>query len=320
MAASTATNVAPVLAWDKNQSTLKPPRKKTNPLMAISVVAIVLLAMSGIWRAIHQAPAGKFIKVVAAVHDIPAGTRLGFLSVKYLDVPKEFATHAMVLSLNDINERVTRTFVPAGEPILFSDLFPGHDGLSVNLENDERAITLQLNDDALVDHAIQPDDRVDILAVSNHEGQRYTKTICQDARVLMSAPKEQLLAKRMASSTNNKITLAVTPQLAELVTEAAETGKVRLVLRNHLGRTSQHLAGAEPKDLLPPSALIVEKKVTAVALNKTYTDSSFLTVPPPPVTPSLPTPPAIAPPSTPLEWLVTVFSGAKKEVYGVPQK
>jgi len=317
MAASTASNVAPVLAWDKNQAQAnKPLRKKSNPLMVVAVLAIVLLGVSGIWRAMHQAPPGQFIKVITAGLDLPPGSRLGFMKVKFLDIPKPLVTKNMVLNLNDVDDRVVRTFVAAGEPILNSDLLPGHEGLSVSLENDERAITLQLPDDALVDHAILPDDRVDVLAVTTKDGNHYTKTICQDARVLMSAPKEQMLARHLGGSANNKITMAVSPQLAEFVTEAAETGKIRLVLRNRLGRSSQHLLGAEPNDLLPAKAL------ATAGLNPANLSVHSIVLPAPPPMP-MPTPSAAAPLAAvtgPVQWLVEVFSGSHKETYGVPGK
>jgi Flp pilus assembly protein CpaB len=315
MAASTASTVAPVLAWDKNQSQTKAQRKKSNPLLFVAMAAIALLAFSGVWRAMHMAPPGKFIKVVTAVRDLPAGSRLGFFQLRFLDVPKELTTKDMVVSLADVNDRVIRTFVPAGEPILMSDLFPGHDGLSVSLENDERAITLQLSDDALVDHAILPDDRVDLLAVSSHDGKQYTKTICQDTRVLMCAPKEQQLARHLGTANNNKITLAVSPQLAEYVTEAAETGKIRCVLRNRLGQSAQHLLGVEPNDLLPAKALAVANvKPANLSVHS-------LLLPAPPTVPTEMTAavPAAEQPG-PVQWLVDVFTGAHKETYGVPVK
>jgi len=316
MAASTASSVTPVLAWDKSQVQVKTQRKKSNPLVVVAVAAIALLALSGVWRATHQAPPGQFIKVVTAGQDLPAGARLGFMKVKFLDVPKSLVTRDMVLKLDDVNDRVIRTFIPVGEPILLSDMFPGHNGLSVSLENDERALTLQLSDDALVDHSIRPDDRVDVLCTSAHDGKQYTKTICQDAKVLMAAPKEQILARHLGSSANNKITLAVTPQVAEVITEAAETGKLRVVLRNHLGRSSQHLLGAEPNDLLPSRALIAE----SIKAAKLSVHSELVPPPALPPMPPLTTNPPDEEDAGPVQWLVDVFTGSKKVTYGVPAK
>src|SRR5271170_4800062 len=100
MVASTLPNVTPVLAWDKSQSQLKSKKKKASPIMVVAAVAVGVLGLSGVWRASHQSHSSEFVKVVAARKDIPAGTRLGFMSVSYLDVPKPFATRNMVVSLN----------------------------------------------------------------------------------------------------------------------------------------------------------------------------------------------------------------------------
>ncbi len=136
MAVSNLSTQGPVLAWDKAQAQVIAPKKSGNQLTIVAVIVILLLALSGIWRFTHQSKPQQFVQVVSAGRDIPAGTRLGFMAVRYLEVPKAFATQTMVRSLNDVNDRVTRTFIPQGEPILETDLFPGHNGLSYSLEND----------------------------------------------------------------------------------------------------------------------------------------------------------------------------------------
>lgn len=308
MAVSTATKAAtsPVISWEKGQAQLK--TKKNNPLLIVAMVAIALLALAGFWRIMHRPAPVKFIQVMAARRDIPAGSRLSMSCIKFLDVPKQYAKRDMITSLNDVSGRVIRTYLPAGEPIRAFMLFSGEEGLSGNLETHERAITLQLDDDALVDHSILPDDRVDLLAVSSKEGKKYTKTICQNVRVLMSASKEQAFA-RGSNGSVNKITLAVTPDVAEAITEAVEAGKIRLILRSRLNITEQHLAGASPDDLLPANANT--DSLTPIA------PPALLPAPPPPAVSS---PEETSAESGPLQWMVEVISGNHKETYAVPAK
>jgi Flp pilus assembly protein CpaB len=316
MTSATAPNATPVLVWDKTNPQLKSPGKKNNLFMTIAMIAIVALCISGLWRTFHTAAPTKYVQVMAAGRDIPAGVRVGFTMVHFLEVPKRYVTKDMITSLNDVSDRVSKTFIPIGEPIKTTMLLPGHDGLSLDFSIDERAITLQLDDDALVDHAIQPEDRVDIMVVTNKESKKFTKTICQNARVLMAVPKEQVLAKHTSSNSNNKITLAVTPEKAEAIAEAVELGKIRLVLRNRLSRSEQQLAGAQPEDLLPDSA----KNLTPASPQIVKTSVAGTLLPPPPVMPAidLPALPAAAP--SPVQWLVEAFSGTHKETYGVPEK
>jgi len=313
--ATTAARSTPtsIISWEKAQQQLKTGNKKNSPLLTIAICALVLLGLAGMWRMAHQKPAMQFVEVVVAKRDIPAGVRLGFTKVSFLQVPKKYFTADMITSLNDASGRVTRTYIPAGEPIQAFMLFSGHNGLSASLETDQRAMTLQLDDDALVDHSIQPDARVDLLVVSSSNSKKYTKTICQDVPVLMTSPKEQVLA-RGSNVPTNKITLAVTPYQTEMITEGIETGKIRLVLRSRLSRMEQQLAGASPDDVLPAAAKTPDPAPMPTA--KLETKAQLLPLPPPPPTMDADN----EPPAAPLQWMVEVFMGSKKETYGVPQK
>ena len=307
MAANTAqrNTAAPILSWEKAQQQHKTSNKKNSPLLIVGIAAVILLALAGLWRFSHQQHSGQWLEVMAARRDIPAGARLGITTVSFLRVPKKYTTEDMIRSLNDVAGRMTKSYIPAGEPIQKFMLLPAHESLAADLETHERAITLQLDDDALVDHSIQCGDRVDLLVVSSSKNQKYTKTICQDLRVLMSVPREQSLARNLSTPTN-KITLAVLPDQAELITEAIEAGKIRLVLRSRVSRMQQHLAGVSPDDLLPSNAIAslpdpVEAKVPIAA-------------PPPPAETKEPET------TNPWQWMVEVILGNHKETYAVPSQ
>jgi Flp pilus assembly protein CpaB len=310
VAAPSVSNVAPILARDKAQAPAKALQQKRNPLVPVAIVAIVVLAASGLWRTFHQTDAPQTVKVLVAGKDIPPGVKLGFTTLRFLDVPKQFATEGMQTSLRDLNGRVTRSFIPAGEPVKGEMLLPQQQGLSYNLENHERAITLQLDDGALVGHSILPDDLVDVLAVTTKDGKKFTKTICQRVRVLMSTSREQTLARHNNASSSNEITLAVTPDSAEAITEGTEVGKIRLLLRNRLSRVDSHLPGAAIADLLPECATPPSAALNTIPLE-------IVTAPPKPVAQM---PHEDLQPPGPLQWMVEVFTGNHKESYGVPEK
>jgi len=324
MAAPSTPSAASSLSWEKAIQVTKPTRignrKKGNPLLIIAVIAMVILAISGIWRSTHQVAQVKMMKVVSPRRDTGAGVRLAFMSLSYLDIPKEFVTADMVTSLNDADNHLTRVFVPAGEPLRKTMLFQTGQVLSQTLDSNERAITLKLDDDELVDHTIAPDDLVDVVVVSSKDNQKYAKTICQGARVIMAVSRDQAVARNLGSN-NNKITLAVSPTMAESISEASEVGKIRLVLRNRLCLQKSPLSGSEPKDLLPALAYKNDKEVSK------QSTLAFTPLPPKDLTPpplfSLPPQPSssatdeIGGPN-PLQWMVQVFSGSKKETVGVP--
>jgi Flp pilus assembly protein CpaB len=326
MSAPNQTSVASsVLSWEKAIQQTKPVRsngfkKKNSPLILIAVVAMVVLAASGVWRSMHQAAPTKMLKIVVSRGDTAAGIRLGFMNLRYMDIPYEFASKDMLTSLKDVANHVTKTFVPAGEPLTKDMLFQAGQGLSQSLDTDERAITLRLDEDQLVDHEIAPDDLVDVVVVSTKDGQKYAKTVCQAARVVIAATKEQTIARHVGGN-YDKITLAVAPDVAEALSEAVEVGKIRLVLRNRLCIRKPALHGTEQKDLLPASAYDVQKTNEKAAL-ASLPQTGLLAPPPPLQGLSFPTlneaTTATTPPANPLEWAVQMFSGSRKETLSVP--
>jgi pilus assembly protein CpaB len=193
-------------------------------------------------------------------------------------------------------------------------LFTAANSFSGNIEPSERAITLKLDDDALVDHEIYPGDSVDVLVTStSKDSHKYTKTVGQDLRVLLCVTKEASESRTLTTSFN-KITLAATPSQAELLAEAQETGKIKLTLRNKLARVPQSLAGVGEDDLLPASAKgpQVAKAPASLASLPPYANAAALAPPPPPMAQ------VAAPPEQPLQWIVEMFSGSQRDQYAVP--
>lgn len=318
-AAATVTNSK---LRDRSPGQAKWPRKKMNPLQVIGLLAVLVLCVSGFWRVSQQKQDKKMVKVLASAKDVPCGTKLGFMMLRYISIPVDLYDRDMVISLKSVVDRQCRTFLSAGEPIKKSSFFASTEGIAGNLKSDERAITLQLGEDELIDHAINPDDLVDIISICNKDGKKYVSTICQHARVLEAAPKAQLLARRLGGS-NNKITLAVSPAMTEIVSEAAEAGKIRLVLRGRYNQVQEVLSGVGLRNILPDFVLKEESLAQARAdLEKNHL------APPPPSLPSLLAAPAApsqepllaAPAPGPIEWIVQMFSGSKKESLSVPQK
>jgi len=323
MATLTAPDVVPVLSRERGFSQAKLTRKGSspNPIVLFAIAVVVLLVVAGMWRASqNNSGVEKTITIVAAGKDLPAGTRIGFTSVHFMQIPKRYYSPSMALSPVNFIGRMTKTYIPMGEPIQDTMLFKDAGGLAATLENDERAITLQLSDDSQVGHYITQGDRVDVLVVSSKGDKKYTKTICQNIDVLMCVPKDQTLSKG-GRSEQNSVTLALGSHQAEVVSEAAEVGKIRLVLRNHLGRIQKHLFGADPADLLPSSAFTETHAVTTPATTPVLPTPDL--IPPPPL-------PAVSntnimgalpqPVQQPLQWFVEVISGSKKETYAFPQK
>jgi Flp pilus assembly protein CpaB len=287
-------------------------------MLVILLAAIVLFVAIGTIRLINKpAAAGEKVQVVAAGMDIPAGCRLGYTSLHYVQIPRQYVTSDMCPSYKEAVGRVTKTFVRRGEPISGSMLFAGTAGLAQLLESGERAITLELSDDGLVDHALRSGDYVDVIVTATESGKKFTRTVCQAAMVLLAVPREALAGPRARAGDADRITLAVSPAQAEELAEASQVGKLRLVLRNRLNRNLEALPGVSQRDLLPEAALSTAAG-TVVAPPK---DDRSLQLPPPP--PAVTAGAAVDDPgrtaATPVQWIVEVFSGGRKDTYAFPQ-
>jgi len=319
LAPTMAPDVTPLLSREKPYLQSAVGRKYSNPLFVLLFVSIVLLLGAGLVRTFFKPTQVKdTIKVVAAGKDVPAGCRLGFTSLHYLEIPRRYLTPDMASSFEQIAGRVTRTFIPTGEPIVTNMLLPGKNGLSLALNTDQRAITLKLDDEALVDRSLCPGDSVDVLVTaSSKDGKKYTKTLCQQVLVLLSVPKEAFLSQALRTSDQNRVTLAVSPEQAEQLTEGSEAGKLRLVLRNRVSSDKVNLPGVDERDLLPSQALIAPEPSKPVVLAPAQ--AAFLPPPPPPMGQDRIFKEATLPAKNPLQWVVDVFKGSRKETYAFAQ-
>lgn len=297
------------------------PARKQPPLQILLLVAVVLLLVMGAIRIVGSAnskPAVDTVRVVAAAEDLPPGCRLGFTNLHYMDVPKKYFQPKMFTSYEQVAGSTTKFFLKKGEPISQSDMFPLKQSLSGVIAPSVRALTLKMDADALVDHAIQNGDRVDIIATVLKTNKKYTRTVAQNVVVLLATPREMMLSDKFRGNDNSKVTVAVSPEDCERVTEALESGRLRLALRNPSDQKIHALTGASDQDILPWDALKPETKPVAPAA------PAIARVPMPPVfmQPPPPPPPLVpidqAPPIDPVKWVVEVFQGSKKESCEVP--
>ena len=96
---------------------------------------------------------------------------------------------------------------------------------------------------------INPGDYVDIIFTGNDsdKGGKHTMTLLQSKQVLAVG---QRMATRDSISRRAQggpsVTLALTPQEAQMVTHAVRTGRVTLTLRNHVDVTKQEVHGVAP--------------------------------------------------------------------------
>lgn len=289
-------------------------KSQSKTLTFVLIAVIALLGVVGSARIFMKPPAPKTITVVAAAQDIPPGCRISFSNLHYIQIPSKYSTTAMYSSYEGLIGHYSRSFIPAREPITKSAMLPGTLGMAEQIGAQQRALTLKLSSESMVDYAIHPGDRVDVLATTLKDGKKYTRTICQNLLVLLATPKEFMLSDRSKQQDQDKITLAASPADAEKLTQAGESSKLKLTLRSSFNTSLAEtpLSGTDDRDLLPHFAL-VEKAPAAPVV-------TALAAPPAPPMAFPPTPPMSMPMpsveeaiSRPFQWVVQVFKGSNKE-------
>ncbi len=288
-------------------------------MLVVTMASVLGLLAIGVGRMLTTPKAAETVRVVAAAKDIPAGCKLSFANLHYVEMPKQYFKEGMLQGYENVVGKYTRTFVSAREPFAINALMSGNGGLTGDLPKGSRAITLKFTDETSVDSQVRSGDRVDVVATSTYQSKKYTKTIAQNLLVVLSTPKEALLSETGHSQDGNKVTLAVSPTDAELLSEAVENSKLRLTLRSFGDLSKAILQGSDERDLLPHEALRQEPPKAIVE-----GQSPVAAMPP------LPPPPLSAADSVfaalpeaavaPVKWVVEMFSGSRRENHEIEMR
>ena len=187
---------------------------------------------------------GSFIEVVSAKEEIPRGGVLTEENIAIKKIPKGFIHPASIPSSQA--KRIigcdVRYNIQKGQPLLWLDLGKGEAGISAMLNKGERALTLSVDEVSGLSGVLKPNDRVDIIGIFDYNGKPIAKVLMQNVTIIMAGTsvknsekeKESDLdfAKSLIGSSYSSITVAASPEEAEILTFAQERGRLVFVLRN----------------------------------------------------------------------------------------
>jgi Flp pilus assembly protein CpaB len=222
----------------------------------------LILFIFGVLKSIAKPMTTRASSIVVTDRPIPAGCLITYECVHDRDIAPQYISKNMMTACDLVAGRCARNFIPAGDPIRESDLLPNGQTLAQQLSSGLRAVGFNLTPEGLANYSVHPRDRVDVIVTANKDGKAYTSTICQDILVLSATPREALLSDKPNQADANRVTLAVTQQQAEILSQAAETGKIRLAVRNPEDHKAGDAAGADERDIFPAD-LFVQKTVAA---------------------------------------------------------
>lgn len=210
-------------------------------------------------------------RVVVAAADIQLGTRITPQMLTTIDWPTGARPPGSFSELKDVQERVLKSGLLRGEPVLEGKLAPvgTQGGLSAVIAEGKRAITVRVNDVIGVAGFALPGNYVDIIVSTRKEGhgrdqaeQNISKIVLE--RILVLAVAQEVSRDDTKPRVVNAVTLEVSPDQAEKLDLARSVGSLSLALRNQIDPKPGITSGATKLSLLDEKVPAkVEKKVVA---------------------------------------------------------
>ena len=229
-----------------------------NPKAVVMLVLSVVIGLGATIVAagwISQQGQMASTKVVVAAGDIQLGSRLTSQMVKTVDWPSGSIPAGAIAKAEMLEDRVVRTSVLRGEPILEAKLAPvgTKGGLSAVIPEGKRAMTVRVNDVIGVAGFALPGNYVDIVVNTQLEGdgrgdRQISKIVLE--HILVLAVAQEASRDETKPRVVNAVTLELTPEQAEKLDLARSVGTLSLVLRNQVDKD-----GVETRGIMKPQLL-----------------------------------------------------------------
>jgi pilus assembly protein CpaB len=202
-------------------------------------------------------------KVVVAAIDLELGSRLNSQQLKTVDWPSGSIPPGAISDPQSLQDRVIRTSVLRGEPVLEAKLAPlgTKGGLSAVIPEGKRAMTVRVNDVVGVAGFALPGNYVDIVVNTQLDGD--SRSDRQISKIVL----EHILVLAVAQEANrdetkprvvNAVTLELTPEQAEKLDLARSVGTLSLVLRNQIDKHEIDTRGIMKRQLLAGDLVLDE--------------------------------------------------------------
>ena len=220
--------------------------------LAVSFICVVIIMSYVSSERLRIAGEYELVPVVRATKDIPKLSILEDNMVEVVNVPKKYEQPGALREKLEIRGKIADAPIRKGEMVMATKIVsPGRKtGLSLQIEEKKRAVTIAVNDVTGVGRLIRPFDRVDILLVTRHGDSevqdKRINILYQDVLVLAtgenlgsgvpsSTEKDELTdAIKFVDPDTRKylnITLSVTPKQAMGLVLAQEFGQLHFSLR-----------------------------------------------------------------------------------------
>lgn len=237
-----------------------------NPKAVVILLLAVVIGLGATLLAagwISQQGQVASTKVVVATVDVQLGSRLNSQMLKTVDWPAGSIPHGAINKVELLEDRVVKTSVLRGEPILEAKLAPvgTKGGLSAVIPEGKRAMTVRVNDVIGVAGFALPGNYVDIVVNTQVDGagsasKQISKIVLENILVLAVA--QEANRDETKPRVVNAVTLELTPEQAEKLDLARSVGTLSLVLRNQIDKDGVETRGIMKPQLLAGDKLLAE--------------------------------------------------------------
>lgn len=228
------------------------------------IIASLAVALAAVWFAQRWMTEQNSLgtnKVAVAAQDIEIGTRLTQQMVGMADWPAGSVPAGALADGGKLVDRVVKTSVLRGEPILESKLAPEgtKGGLSAIVAQGKRAMTVKVNEVIGVAGFALPGNYVDVIVNTQEEGTGRPGSGDRTDQSVSKIVLEKVLVLAVAQEANRDetkprkveaVTLELTPEHAEILDLARSVGTLSLVLRNQIDPQPTQTMGATKETLL----------------------------------------------------------------------
>lgn len=214
-------------------------------LLVATVLAVLGVALLVLYvrRFEEEASGGERIKLLVAVKPIDRGAAITDEMVAVRDVPQAYVEDRAVKASEKqkvLGLRVGNAVQPQ-ETLLWTDLAIANDerrDLSSLVQPGNRAVSVRAIGDEKSHALIRPGDYVDVIATMGTGGDQQRSAVVLLQRILVLAvgletvPETMVEKKETSSSKEMTLTLSLNLQEAQMISLAAERGKLAVALRN----------------------------------------------------------------------------------------
>ena len=222
-------------------------------LIAAVVAGVAVVIGATIW--LNAFEASKITRLVTAVVDIPAGESLTSQNIKLTEWTGANIPAGALMEITPLLTRVARSNILSGDVLRDSVLVPlvADGSLAAAISPGKRAFSIRVTEEGGVAGFVLPGNYVDILYVSKDNSGKAVSDLLLSNILVLAIAQERNQANRSEPKVVNVITLEVSPEQAEKISQAHASGTLSLNLRNQLDKTELVESKSSQNEPIPTS-------------------------------------------------------------------